>query len=60
MEEKQTILALGAGGMSKFVFHEENRLERVDNVKSLLDYINRIDEMISRKKKFIEENQAKL
>ncbi len=56
MEEKQTILALGAGGMSKFVFHKENRLERVDNVKSVLDYINRIDEMILRKKSFLEEN----
>jgi coproporphyrinogen dehydrogenase HemZ len=60
MEEKQTILALGAGGMSKFVFHQENRLERVDNVKSVLDYINRIDEMIERKRKFIEENMAGL
>ena len=60
MEEKQTILALGAGGMSKFVFHKENRLERVDNVKSVMDYINRIDEMILRKKVFLEENIDKL
>jgi oxygen-independent coproporphyrinogen-3 oxidase len=58
MEEKQTILALGAGGMSKFVFHEENRIERVDNVKSVTDYIDRIDEMIERKRKFLEENQG--
>ncbi len=56
MEEKQTILALGAGGMSKFVFHKENRLERVDNVKSVTDYINRIDEMIDRKRDFIAQN----
>lgn len=56
MEEQQTILALGAGGMSKFVFHKENRIERVDNVKSVTDYISRIDEMIDRKKSFIEEN----
>ncbi len=60
MEEKQTILALGAGGMSKFVFHKENRLERVDNVKSVMDYINRIDEMIARKKSFIEANLSEL
>ncbi len=60
MEEKQTILALGAGGMSKFIFHKENRLERVDNVKSVLDYINRIDEMIERKKNFIKENLSDL
>jgi coproporphyrinogen dehydrogenase HemZ len=57
MEEKQTILALGAGGMSKFVFHKENRLERVDNVKSVTDYINRIDEMIERKQNFIANNE---
>jgi oxygen-independent coproporphyrinogen-3 oxidase len=57
MEEKQTILALGAGGMSKFVFHEENRIERVDNVKSLTDYIGRIDEMILRKRSFLNNNE---
>lgn len=56
MEEKQTILALGAGAMSKFVFHEENRIERVDNVKSVTDYISRIDEMIARKREFLSEN----
>lgn len=56
MEEKQTILALGAGAMSKFVFHEENRIERVDNVKSVTDYISRIDEMITRKREFIKVN----
>lgn len=53
MEEQQTILALGAGGMSKFVFHGEHRIERVDNVKSVTDYISRIDEMITRKQNFI-------
>jgi coproporphyrinogen dehydrogenase HemZ len=58
MEEQQTILALGAGGMSKFVFHDEHRIERVDNVKSVTDYINRIDEMISRKRVFLEQNKS--
>lgn len=58
MEEKQTILALGAGGMSKFVFHKENRIERVDNVKSVTDYIRRIDEMIERKRHFLENNRV--
>lgn len=56
MEEKQSILALGAGGLSKFIFHKENRLERVENVKSLKDYIERIDEMIERKRQFLAEN----
>lgn len=58
MEEKQTILALGAGALSKFVFHDENRLERVENVKSIRDYMERIDEMIERKHNFIEKNRT--
>lgn len=60
MEEKQTILALGAGALSKFVFHNENRIERVENVKSLNDYVERIDEMIERKKTFLSQNLAEL
>ncbi len=54
MEERQTILALGAGATSKFVFREKNQLERVENVKNLKDYIERIDEMIERKQHFLE------
>lgn len=57
MEEVQTILALGAGASSKFVFPETGAVERVENVKSLIDYITRIDEMIERKKKFLKEHQ---
>ncbi|MBO5198868.1 MAG: coproporphyrinogen dehydrogenase HemZ [Lachnospiraceae bacterium] len=60
MEERQTILALGAGASSKFYFPAENRLERVENVKSLKDYVERIDEMIERKLVFIEKNRAAL
>jgi oxygen-independent coproporphyrinogen-3 oxidase len=56
MEDKQTILALGAGALSKFIFPEENRIERVENVKSLKDYIERIDEMIDRKHRFLLDN----
>ncbi|MGN0507081.1 MAG: coproporphyrinogen dehydrogenase HemZ [Lachnospiraceae bacterium] len=53
MEEHHTILALGAGGSTKFVFAGTDRLERVENVKSVKDYITRIDEMIARKQKFL-------
>lgn len=56
MEEKQTILALGAGAMSKFVSHNRAEIERVDNVKNLKDYISRIDEMIRRKAEFLAAN----
>jgi oxygen-independent coproporphyrinogen-3 oxidase len=53
MEEKQTIIALGAGTSTKVVFPKENRLERVENVKDVDLYINRIDEMIERKEKML-------
>ena len=49
MEEQQTILALGAGGSTKLVNAENAQIERIFNVKSVDDYINRIDEMIQRK-----------
>lgn len=55
MEERHTILALGAGATTKFVFPGRERLERVENVKSLVDYIGRIDEMIARKKDFLKQ-----
>ena len=42
-------MAFGAGGVSKVYFPEENRLERVPNVKGAEEYIRRIDEMIARK-----------
>jgi oxygen-independent coproporphyrinogen-3 oxidase len=56
MEEKQTIMALGAGATTKRVFPELNsdgshRIERCENVKDVAQYISRIDEMIARKQK---------
>lgn len=53
MEEKQTIVACGAGTTTKVVFPKENRLERVENVKDVGQYIERIDEMIERKGKLL-------
>lgn len=55
MEDKHNILAVGAGALSKFVFYEQEKIRRVENVKSLNDYIERIDEMIERKEQFKEE-----
>lgn len=52
MEEKESILALGAGASTKIV--EGDRIERVENVKDIRSYIERIDEMIARKEKFIQ------
>ena len=55
MEEKQTILAAGAGASTKFVFAADH-IERVENVKDVKQYIERIDEMIERKRSFMEKN----
>ena len=52
MEEKQTILAAGAGGASKFVLRPD-RIERVENVKDVAQYMARIDEMMERKRSFL-------
>lgn len=49
MEEKQPIIALGAGGSSKLVYDGGQRIERVENVKDIKNYMERIDEMIARK-----------
>lgn len=54
MEEKQPIIAVGAGGSSKLVFDHGKRIERVENVKDVSNYIARIDEMIERKRTGIE------
>lgn len=53
MEEAQSIIAMGAGGISKVYYPEENRLERVPNVSNYEIYISRIDEMIDRKNRHI-------
>ena len=57
MEEKQTILAAGAGASTKILLKEPIRTEngkeiglvRIENVKNITEYISRIDEMIERK-----------
>lgn len=55
MEEKQTILAGGCGSTTKFVFEHGTRIERVENVKDVNNYILRIDEMLERKRVGIEK-----
>ena len=60
MEEKQSIIAAGAGASTKIVLdepmvipgsknHKETKLWRTENVKNIREYISRIDEMIERK-----------
>ncbi len=54
MEEKQTIVACGAGSISKKVY-SDGRIERCENVKDVSQYIERIGEMIERKRVLLKD-----
>ena len=49
------IVAIGAGTITKRVF-SDGRIERVDSVKDVGLYIERIDEMIERKRELLENS----
>jgi oxygen-independent coproporphyrinogen-3 oxidase len=49
MEERQSILALGAGAVTKRV--SGHKIDRASNVKDIEQYISRVDEMLERKEK---------
>jgi oxygen-independent coproporphyrinogen-3 oxidase len=50
MDEHQSILAAGAGAMSKAYFPEEDRLERAPDLTNYELYIERLEEMKERKR----------
>ena len=54
IEDKQTIIALGADAVTKVVFLENNRIERFGNVKDVKEYTNRIEEMVEGKKSLLD------
>ncbi len=49
MDESQTVVACGAGGVSKIKDPYSDRLERIFNFKYSYDYLDRFDEIIKRK-----------
>lgn len=51
-EEVQTIIALGAGSISKRVY-PDGRIERSENMKDVVLYMEKIDEMIERKRRLL-------
>ena len=58
MEERQTIVACGAGASTKRVWPQADgthRIERCENVKDVGLYMKRIDEMIARKQQLFSE-----
>ncbi len=50
MEETSHILAVGAGAISKRIYPEEGRIGRAPNVSNIQVYIERVEEMIRRKR----------
>jgi oxygen-independent coproporphyrinogen-3 oxidase len=54
MEELRTVLALGGGGVSKVIDFTHMRVERVFNPKYPYEYLDRLDEVIARKKNLYE------
>ena len=59
MEEKQTIVACGAGTVTKRVYGD-GRIDRCDNVKDVKLYMEKIDEMIRRKQQLLLQNRQNL
>lgn len=56
MEEVQSIMAVGAGTVSKHVY-PDGLITRCDNVKDVDLYMNRLDEMLDRKRKLFDTSQ---
>ena len=54
IEDKQTIIALGADAVTKVVFLEEDRIERFGNIKDIKEYSSRIEEMVNGKIKLLD------
>ena len=53
MEETASVLALGAGAITKWLFDRARRIERAPNVKNIEAYIERVEEMAARKRALI-------
>lgn len=58
MEEKQSIVALGAGAVTKYVL-PGGRIVRAENVKAVDQYMERIEEMLARKERLFEEERGR-
>lgn len=55
MGDRQDVFALGAGGTTKIMSEDRLSAKRIDNVKNVDQYIDRIDEMIERKKEYFDK-----
>lgn len=55
MEQRQTILGTGSGASTKLILGGD-RVERAENVKNLGQYLERIDEMLERKRELLKQD----
>ena len=54
MEETVSVLALGAGAITKWLFSDHSlRIERAPNVRNIDEYVARVEEMVQRKRSVI-------
>ena len=60
MEETTSVLALGAGGISKCVMRQEEKILRAPNIANIEQYIERVDEMVERKRAAFAEKAARI
>ncbi len=59
MEETVSVLALGAGAITKWLFGDRSlRIERAPNVRNIEEYIRRVDEMVRRKRDVIFQDKS--
>ena len=56
IEDTQSIVALGADAVSKIIFTDENRIERVGNNKDIQSYLQNLDEKLEQKFKVLSES----
>lgn len=55
MEEKHTVIGCGAGTTTKVVLAEGNRIERLENIKNIQDYLPRWEQVLEKKERFLRE-----
>ncbi len=60
MEETTSVLALGAGAISKCVMRQEEKILRAPNIANIEQYIERVDEMVGRKREAFMHKAAQI
>ena len=58
MEEKHSVLGIGAGASSKILF-PKGRIERTDNGKDMHSYLERFPEYLEKKRRLLEEEELR-